>query len=37
MKQTNDAIQQRGLALRQQAKISYAEGYAPPSTPKSKP
>jgi len=37
MKQTNDAIQQRGLALRQQAKISYAEGYAPPSTFKSKP
>jgi EpsD family peptidyl-prolyl cis-trans isomerase len=37
MKQTNDAIQQRGLALREQAKISYAEGFAPPSASKSKP
>jgi len=36
MKQTNDALQQRGLALRQQAKISYAKGYAPPSASKDK-
>jgi peptidyl-prolyl cis-trans isomerase C len=36
-KQSADAIQQRGLALRQQAKISYAEGYAPPSGSSGKP
>jgi EpsD family peptidyl-prolyl cis-trans isomerase len=27
----NDALQQRGMALRKQAKISYAKGYAPPA------
>ncbi|WP_126174432.1 hypothetical protein [Altericroceibacterium xinjiangense] len=34
---TNDAVQQRGLALRQQAEIAYAKGYAPTSAAKSKP
>lgn len=34
---TNDALQQRGLALRKQAKITYAKGYAPPSAGKTKP
>ncbi len=34
---TNDALQQRGLFLRKQAKITYAKGYAPPSAAKPKP
>ena len=36
IKRSSDALQQRGLALRQQASISYAKDYAPPAI-KSKP
>lgn len=34
---TNAAVQQRGLTLRKEAKITYAKGYAPPATGKAKP
>ena len=33
----NEALQQRGMALRKQAKINYAKGYAPPAPGDLKP
>lgn len=34
---SNSAVQQRGLALRKAAKVSYAKGYAPPVGSSAKP
>lgn len=34
---TNAAVQQRGMALRKSAKVTYAKGYAPPAAGKAKP